>query len=277
MVDQRTRVVVVGDLPSGPNRTDLLEKLTCRYAAISWEWLQAEGNHYNLPHKLFQKLIHELRSRRDGKPVIIIVKLAGLHGKDEHTLYRAYPDPVQPPREIDSVDDLAEWMLSAKAQIVPQQSWVLPVREAGLLAVLAKLIRNKSWNKDSHGHAWTQHDDLVGQAPVNRPEFPRVYAEALSCLERATGTLVLTKGANQGKTKKEWSINTTYLPGVKRAIVERSFDSLRAEGGLSALMDFVDRGPAEMVHADKTMVSEKVIGHCRDRLSTACSSPEGSD
>jgi hypothetical protein len=53
---------------------------------------------------------------------------------------------------------------------------------------------------------------------------------------------------------------------VKRAIVDRSFASLRAESGLAALMDFVDRGPVELrIHADKTMISEKVIGLCRDR------------
>jgi hypothetical protein len=255
----------------------LVKELTFRHTEIKWEWLQAAGDHFNLPQKLFQRLLHELRSRRDGKPVIVIVKLAGLHGKDEYTLYRAYPDPILPPKEIDGVDELAEWLLSAEAQIVPQLSWVLPVREAGLLAVLAKLIRNKSWNKDSHGHAWTQHDDLVGQAPVSRPEFPRVYAEALLCIERATGTLLLTKGANQGKTKKEWSINTAYLPAVKRVVVERSFSPLRGEVNLSALMDFVDRGPDEMIHADKTIVSEKVVGHCRDRPPTTRSDTEAGD
>jgi hypothetical protein len=267
-VDQRTRVVVVGDLVSRPNRTDLLQKLASRHAEIQWQWLQAEGDHYNLPHKLFQKLLHDLRSRRDGKPVIIVVKLAHLNGKDAYTLYGAYPDPILPPKEIDSGDELIEWLLSAEARIVPPLSWVLPVRAAGLLAVLAKLIRNKSWNKDCHGHAWTQHDDLVGQAPVNRPEFPQVYGEALTCIDRAVGTLLLTKGGSQGKTKKEWSINTGFLPAVKRAIVEGSFAPLRAEPGLSALMDFVERGPDELIHVDKTVVSEKVIGHCRDRPPT---------
>jgi len=264
-VDQRTRVVVVGDLVSRPNRVDLIEKLTARHAEIEWRWLQAGGDHYNLPHKLFQKLLHELRSRRDGKPVIIIVKLASLNGKDAHTLYGAYPDPILPPKEITNADDLVEWLVSAEAQIVPQLSWVLPVREAALLAVLAKLIRNKSWNKDCHGHAWTQHDDLVGQAPVSRSDFPQVYGEALTCIDRASGTLLLTKGGSQGKTKKEWSISTAFLPSVKRAFVERSLAPLRAEPDLSALMDFMNRGPDELIHVDKTIVSEKVIGHCRDR------------
>jgi hypothetical protein len=265
VVDQRTRVVVVGDLPSRPNRTELLEKLTAEHAEIQWEWLQAEGDHYNLPHKLFQRLLHDLRSRKDGKPVVIVVKLAGLHGKDENTLYRAYADPKLPPKEIDSADELIEWLLSADAQIVPQLSWVLPVREAGLLAVLAKLIKNKSWNKDTQGHAWTKHDDLVGQSPVNRPEFPQTYSEAMACIERATGTLLLTKGGNQGKTPKEWCIHTGCLPAVKRAIIERSFDPLRAESKLSSLMEFVDRGPDERVEVDKTLLSERVRGVCRDR------------
>jgi hypothetical protein len=212
VVDQRTRVVVVGDLPSRPNRTDLLATLTTRHAEIQWEWLQAESDQYNLPPKPFARLLHELRSRRDGKPVIIVVKLAGLHGKDENTLYHAYSDPKLPPKEIEGADGLIEWLLSAEAQIVPQQSWVLPVREAGLLAVLAKLIRNKSWNKDCHGHAWTQHDDLVGQAPVNRPEFPQVYGEALTCIDRATGTLLLTKGGSQGKTKVSTPASPSFPP-----------------------------------------------------------------
>ncbi len=265
MVDQRTRVVVVGDLPSRPNRADLLAALTTQHAEIQWEWIQAEGDQYSLPHKPFARLLHELRSRKDGKPVIIVVKLAGLHGKDENTLYRAYAGPKLPPKEIDSADELVEWLLSAEAQIVPQLSWVLPVREAGLLAVLAKLIKNKSWNKDTQGHAWTKHDDLVGQSPVKRPEFPQIYCEAMACIERATGTLLLTKGGNQGKTPKEWCIHTGFLPAVKRVIIERSFAPLRAEANLSALMDFVDRGPDELIHADKTMVSEKVVNHCRDR------------
>ena len=48
--------------------------------------------------------------------MIIVVKLAGLHGKDENTLYRAYADPKLPPKEIDTPDELIEWLLSADAQ-----------------------------------------------------------------------------------------------------------------------------------------------------------------
>jgi hypothetical protein len=263
VAEQRTRVVIVGDLLGHPDRKGLLDRLTARHAAFRWEWVQAEGDHFNLPQKYFKRLLHELRSRRISDPPLIVVKLDLIHGKDANTLYVAYPDPILAPKKLDSSDGLVEWLLSGEAGIVPQEMWTLPVREAGLLAVLSKLIRNKSWNKDGHGHMWTQEDDLLNQAPVNRPEFPNVYTEALGCIDRATGTLLLTKGGS--KTKKEWSINTKYLPAIKRGIVDRSFASLRSDPTLATLMDFVGRGPDENVAVDKTLVSERVLGVCRDR------------
>lgn len=259
------RVVIVGGLPQRQDRTALLSMLSQRQPEILWDWIQPINEQFSLPVNPFNRLLHDLRTARPDSERLLVVKLAHLHGKEANQLYRAYSNPLLPPRELASSEQLTEWLLSPDTGIVPKREWSLSVREVGLVTLLSKLIRNKSWNKDGHGHAWTREDDLLGQAPVMRPDFPAVYGEAAACLEHACGGLLLTKGGKQGATRKEWSINTAHLSAVKRAMLERSLNPLRSEPALRALMEYVDRGPTVLVQIDGVIISERVLAICRDR------------
>ena len=263
-----TRVVIVGGLPELADRKELLRQLTEQQPAIQWEWIQHENLQFSLPRKPFNRLLHELRvakSKRDAE-LPIIVKLFNINGKEAGELYREYDDPVLAPTDLATIDELASWLLSADAGIVPPTSWELPARTAGLFAALCKLVKNKSWNKDVQGHMWTKEEDLLGQAPVLRPGFPEVYSEAVACIDRAvTAGLLITKGSKQGKTPKELCINTVFLPIVKRALAGKSLAPMRESESLRALIDFVDHGPETLVLVDSGMISEKVMAICRER------------
>jgi hypothetical protein len=91
-----------------------------------------------------------------------------------------------------------------------------------------------------------------------------VYGEACNCVEKAVvDGLLLSKGGKQGKTPKEFSINTVFLPAVKRTIVSRDPSFLRELSALAALMEFVDRGPGTLVELDSVIISEKILETCR--------------
>jgi hypothetical protein len=260
-----TKVVIVGGLPQPADRNEFLRKLAEQHPAIEWDWIQPDDAQFHLPKKPFNRLLHELRIAKStpDAPLPSIVKLFHLNGREAASLHREYGDPILAPIAISSTEELATWLFSADAGIVPPTA--LPVRVVGLLAVLSKLIRNKSWNKDVQGHMWTKEADLLGQAPVNRPHYPEVYSEALDCMERAlTDGLLLTKGGSQGKTPKEFSINTKFLPGVKRAMTARDVSALREFAELTSLMDFVDNGPDTLITLDGVIISEKVLMICRE-------------
>lgn len=254
------RVVIVGDLSERPKRSDVLGPLGARAANIQWEWVQAEGVAFNAPPKYFTPLLADLQ-RKKPNDEFVVVKLASLNGRDQHRLYAACPDPVEPPQDIHRAAELVEWLVSDDAGIVQPRPWREAPRGVGLLAVLTKLIRNKSWNKDTQGHMWTKEIDLLGQAPVCRPNQQWLLAEAgevLNC------PLFISKGGKQGATPKEWSIRLKFLPAVKRAITKRSLDPLREEPELAALLGSIARDGGEPVEIDDGIISEKVRAICRD-------------
>ena len=260
------RIVIVGGLPSQPERNEFLEQLRARHALVEWDWLQTVTPAFNLLPRPFSALLHELTKGDPLDPHYpIVVKLFHLHGREAHALHRVYRDPVLPPREIATGDEFLEWLLSPAAGLVGTIIWEGTIRQTALVAILAKLLRNKSFNKDSQGHNWTKESDLLGQAPVNRPQYPNVYSLANSVLERANGNLLLTKGSGQGKTPKEWCINTKHLGAVKRMLVQRTFDPLRGEAACATLLDFVARDIEGRIEIDDGILSEVVLATCRGR------------
>lgn len=187
-------VPIVGDIPTRPPRRDVLDVLAQNAGTVQWEWVQAEGSGFVLPIKPFNRLLHTLRTFKEPDN-IVVVKLLHLNGRDENTLRRAWNDLLLAPRTIESANDLTAWLLSPDAEIVAKRPWLESPSGVGLLAILSKLIKNKDWNKDVQGHQWTKEADLLGQSPVNRPDAQHVYACACAILERASTSLLLTKGA----------------------------------------------------------------------------------
>lgn len=258
-----TRVVIVGDLPGRPERGRLLALLGDRRPQIMWEWIQPVTAAFNLPERPFSRLLSDLRDKKknDGLDPLVVVKLNHLNGRDQHALYKEYPDPIEPPSDLADVDQLAAWLLSGDAGIIGQP-WQLPVRAAALIAILSKLIRNKSWNKDTQGHHWTKEADLLGQAPVYRPDG-KLYGEAHGILGRSS-TLLLCKGGKQGTTPLGWCIRLEHVPAVKRAISTRSLAPLQGIEKLSGLIEYIDGGSPELVMVDGVIVSERVRAVCRE-------------
>jgi hypothetical protein len=262
----RKRVVIVGGLLHSADRTELLRRLAHECDAIQWDWMKPIDQACNLLRKPFQRLLQDLRTILPSDPEYPrVVKLFHLNGRDENHLREICKDPILPPRHIENGDELIQWLVSPESGLFSNRVWTATVRQTAFLAVLAKLLRNKSFNKDSQGHNWTKETDLLRQAPVNRPPFQQVYIAASGVINRANGKLLLTKGADQGKTPKEWCINTKYLTAVKAVFVAGSFDALKGEQSLQALMDYLDRDLEGMCSVDKGILTEAVMSVCRDR------------
>lgn len=260
------RVVIVGDVSDRPDRKTVVADLSTRRPDIEWSWIQAEGVAFNLPPNYFQPLLHQLRTLpEEDRPLVVL--LGNIHGRDRNLLFASCPDPVRAPAGLASAQELCEWIVSEDAGLFHEPPWTVNPRQAALLALISKLVRNKSWNKDTQGHAWTKEEDLMGQAPVYRQAHQDIYREAVILLEMLKGTLLLTKGGKQGKTPKEWSINTKILPEVKRAVNARNFEALRGVAELRTAMAYVDGLPAEAstIVIDDSIVSEKVLSICRER------------
>ena len=255
------RIVIVGDLPSRPNRLELLELVREKHPSFEWEWVQCDTPVFGLPKKPFNRLLAQLRDPPNNCN-LTVVKLSCLNGRETNQLYKSCSDPILAPPETNSIEDLLEWLLSEEAKLVKEPVWTESCCAAAMIAILAKLIRNKSWNNSLNGHAWTQEADLLGQSPVNRPDG-LLLGEANDLLERMKDVLLLTKGGKQGTTKKEWCIYLKHLPRIKQVILGRSLQPFRETDELSALMRHVDQHDNGDVVVDGEIVNERVRYNCR--------------
>lgn len=256
------KVYLIGGLSDRPARKTFLEDLASAFPSCQWQWVEALEPAFAIPPKYMRQFLHSLS--KGSKEDTLVFKLALLHGRDANTLFSAYPDPILVPTSISTKDDLIAWLSATWNDHFNPSVWELSVRGAALVALLAKLMRNKSWNNDKHGHAWTKEVDLLGQAPVNRPSHPEVAKEAPGVLA-ASGNLLLTKGGNHGKTPKEWSIRLEHLPSVKSAFLGRDLGIVTSHGSLSSLEGYLGRGPTDIVVIDDAVVSERLLHICRDR------------
>lgn len=254
-------IVIVGDLPERPDRQEFLCAAADAQPEVDWRWVQSNTPAFNLPQRPFRRLLAQLRDPPAGME-IIVVKLACIHGRDANSLFNAHPDPVLAPKELTSADALLEWLLSEEAALVREPAWTETCRAAAMLAIFAKLIRNKSWNKSQHGHQWTKEADHLGQAPVNRPDG-LLYGEATALLAKMEGNILLTKGGKQSKTQKEWCVRLEYMPHIKQAILTRSLEPLREVEELLNLMIYVDECDYAQVVVDDDIINETVRFNCR--------------
>lgn len=209
------------------------------------------------------RLLARLTSPTEHSEGLRVVKLFRLHGEFVAKLHRACRDPVLAPKHVDCREGLVEWVFSPEANLIPRSEWCAGLEETALVAILVKLVKNKSWNKDSQGHAWTKEVDLLRQAPVFRPEFPEVASKAANMLLPLRNVLLLCKGAKQGKTPKEWSIQISALPAVKQMIIEQSITPLLAIRQMGSIVERIRKHDERPYRLDGQVVTERVQDICR--------------
>lgn len=257
-------IVIIGGLGDDVDRDALLGELREKSGpGIEWDWIKASGDEYIVPAKPLNRLLARLTDNSDPAEKPRVVKLFRLHARIVSLLHRACRDPVLAPKPIDHKEELIAWLFSAEANLFPRREWYGNLQEATLVTILTKLIKNKSWNKDNQGHQWTKEEDLLGQAPVYRPEFPGVAREAAKMLPRLKGTLLLCKGGKQGKTPREWSICLSALPSVKQSMIEFSLTPLLTVPGLVAFVKRASKDKQTTFRLDDTVVTERVRDTCR--------------
>ena len=247
--------VILAGMIEGVSRKSVLAKLHLAQPDHQFNWFEANQDDLRIPDKYFRQLMHQVHA--DQKATVL--KLYNLDYKQQNKLYECC-QPVPIPREI---TDEATLVVHVLELLFP--AWKVSAKDFSLLAILSKLLRNKSWNPDVHGHNWTQENDLLGQAPVNRKGYPESVTQARPMLNRAKKCgLLLTKGSGHGKTPKGWSINTDYLPQVKKVFLDREFAPLRTENKLADLFDNVSSGELEFF-VDDGIRSPMIIAICEER------------
>lgn len=152
------------------------------------------------------------------------------------------------------------WLLSPEAGLIPPRTWEAEQRAAAFFCILAKLLKKKSWNKDQHGHAWTQEVHLLGDSPVN--VHSGVRGEANGMLARMEKTLLLMKGGS--KTPREWSIWTGHLAAVKKAFLQQSLAPLDGIAEIKGLLEYLRAGNGHRYQLDDVIDVERVRAVCRE-------------
>jgi hypothetical protein len=267
------KIVLIGGLRDNITPAELLGRLCQTPVTVSvvWEWVHAPGPNWQPQQKQMNRLLDQLRKWLSAKEKydpnldpkeLIVVKLFDLHGRASNDLFRVWKEPKLVPDGIVRADELTEWLLSPEAGLLPPAHWLAGPSGAALVAILSKLIKNKSWNGSVAGHNWTKEVDLLTQSPVNRNDAPEVANEAKRMLDSLSQSLLLTKGASQGRTPKEWSINLQFLPYIKRAITRRSFAPLEDVQALEALLTRIAGEPAN-IELIGEIVNERVLYFCQ--------------
>lgn len=258
-------IVIIGGLSNDADRNELLGELRKKSGTeIDWDWVKAaEDDGYNVSPKQLNRLLAKLRNLSELSECPRVVKLFRLHGRVVSQLHELCHDPVLAPKHIDCQDGLVEWLFSPEANLIPRREWHANREEAALIAILTKLIKNKSWNKDTQGHAWTKEEDLLRQAPVYRPAFPEIATEAEKMLLVLRDVLLLCNGGKQGKTPKEWSIRFSRLPIVKQMMIEKSVTALLDIQQLASIVERICKDDKRPYRLDGEVVTERVLDICR--------------
>jgi len=271
-----TEIVLIGGLLDGPDPVHFIERLKSEVSSdVEWDWLHCnQADSYQPPRNPTARIFDKLNSwrsarkkgRADLKPEeLYVVKLYDLHGRTANLLYRAWPEPILAPETARTSSELVNWLGSPASNLFPPKEWWAGSVEAALVAILCKLLKRKSWNSGVAGHKWTKEDDLLTQFPVLRDDRPTVAIEASRMLDSLQGRLLLTKGAGQGKTPKEWSIDRQFLQFVKQSVLSNSLTPLRAVAGLDGLLRRIEQDEQRTFRLDGEIVTERVRAICRAR------------
>lgn len=273
-----TKIILVGGLLDDISHDALISRLVTEIPdKVAWAWVWSrQAEQYQPSHKAMMRLLDQLRKwlvareKSDlGGPVpdpesLIVVKLFDLHGRAANQLFSVWSDPVQVPAEVRTSGQIVEWLRSPDAAIFPRLEWLAGITEAAVVAILCKLLKNKDWNANVQGHQWTREIDLLNQAPVRKSDLPQVAIEAGRILDSLSNSILLTKGSNQGKSPKEWSINIRYLPQIKRAILEGSLAGLADIESFDGVLRKIEQQERSIDLVDG-IVSERVREVCRSQ------------
>ena len=251
-------ILLIGGLMTECDRARFLKELANRTADqdICWDWAKAELQNGFQPakHSLLNTLFFG-----HVDDTITPVLLPCLDKNVKKKILQKCPDPVLAPKSVETEHDLADWLLGAESGLIPRIDWPAEARLAAFFCMIAKLLKNKSWAKDIHGHHWTQEDDLLGQAPVSIK--PDIRVEAGQLLDKMKDTLLLTKGGSQ--TKKEWAILRTHLAAVMNAFLDQSINRLKVIPALAPLISHIQGGVGETYRLDTLIAVERVRYVCR--------------
>ena len=273
------KLIIFGGLPDEPSIETLISKLRTHVSSdVDWFWVRSTvADGYRPNHKSMNRHADELgkwqkakkREQEGGPPPtperLEVLLLFALHGQSKNTIFNLWPDPTLIPANVDSLDKLADWLQSPEAHLFPRLEWWAGVQEAALVAMLCKLLSKKKWNSSMHGHAWAKEEHLLNESPVVRDDRPTVVIEARRMISTLEGKLLLSKGAAQGNTPKEWSINSKFLPQIKSAILAHSLAGLRTICDLDGLFERIENEAPKAFRLDIEIVSEKVRFECRQR------------
>ncbi len=260
----RKLIYIVGALEGDPKWSDLISALNDRNNSVDWEWLRAETTNCRPPESFTLKALGRLR--RHSEKDTTIVKLLLLDGKTANQFFSLKLPLVNAPKHIRSKETLIDWLFSNDANLFPRKLWMLGDSEAAFIAILSKLLRGKYWNKDVQGHEWLKESDLINQSPVKRSGFDRVRKEAIDMIPRLLSLgILLTKGASQGNTPKEYSINTEFLPPIKRSINQLSLTPLCQVVKLTSFVDSLIRHKSDKaINVLDGILSEQAIAQCKE-------------
>jgi hypothetical protein len=252
------RIILAGGIEDDHDRTALLAMLSERENCIEWEWHKTV---FTTGHRLSQSNFNRLRAEQSKKGDIKIVMLRRLNKRDQSALIKLFGDPVRADKDFATGEELVNWLLSPAAGLVPPRTWVAKERVATFFCVLAKLLSKRSWNKDRHGHTWTQEVHLLGDAPVD--VHSGIRKEAPQMLARLNGTLLLDKGGSD--TPKEWCINSRHLPTVKNAFLQQRLTPLEGIEGVQGLLNYLNGGNDRDYQLDEFIQVERVRAVCREQ------------
>jgi len=263
------RIYIVGGLPTSTGPAALLSRLRQQTGnEVEWEWVHTFPYAYNLPkdqYGSFAKMLHPFRAGDPPEDLPTVLALKCLHRQVSKKLRSVIPDPILVPTGIVDEDQLFDWIFAEDSGLFPPREWFGNACEAAFMAIAEKLLGNRSVNGDHSGHNWTKEHDLLNQAPVMRSDCPEIRDEAVALLTSLQGNLLLTKGSGHGKTPKGWSVNTQFLPGLKKAIVGCSFDPLEEHPELKETVQRIRADGNRCYRIDGQIISETVICFCRGR------------
>jgi hypothetical protein len=259
-----SKITLIGGLDDCPRRDELIAALNQLGGDLEWDYVDAERGEQFIPKKSrLNSLLERLIAAAKTEELHRVAKLYQLHAGVQARLYRVCPDPILVPMEITNSEDLLAWVQSPEANLIPQREWFVNLKEAALIAILCKLIRKKSWNKDTKGHQWTLEEHLLHESPVLRPNFQPIHNEAVRLLSSLRNDLLLSKGANQGNTPKEWCIRIELLSAVMRSMLARNLIPLQDVVGIRPLMRQICADADRRYRIDESVLSEKILDTCR--------------